>query len=138
MLPSPVILCLPIGDRPRSHAFYIDGLGLGTVGDLADDGVPEPLTVVVNDGLHLMLIPTGGFGWTVAGRAVAEPGTVECQLSLTLAGEEEVNAFVERARAAGAEVALEPGDQGWAYGGSFADPDGHLWLVVANPLGDGA
>jgi len=130
MLPSPVTLCLPIADRPRSHAFYTDGLGLGTVGELADDGVPEPLRVVVNEGLHLMLIPTGGFGWTVAGRTVALPGTVECQLSISVPDGSAVVELVERARAAGAEVALEPGDQGWAYAGSFADPDGHLWLVV--------
>jgi predicted lactoylglutathione lyase len=24
----------------------------------------------------------------------------------------------------------QPGDQGWAYAGTFTDPDGHLWMVA--------
>ena len=133
MLPAPVILALPIADRPRAHQFYTEGLGLTAVGELADDGVPEPLQIVLNDGLRLMLIPAGGFGWTVAGRAVAEAGTAECQLSVVFAGPAEVDAFVELARKAGAEVVSEPQQQPWGYVGNFADPDGHLWMAMADP-----
>nr|MDT0667659.1 VOC family protein [Micromonospora sp. DSM 115978] len=60
---APVVVCLPTADRPTSYAFYRDGLGLEPIGELADDGVPEPLQFAVNDGMRLMLIPTGGFGW---------------------------------------------------------------------------
>jgi predicted lactoylglutathione lyase len=137
MLPSPVIVCLPTADRRRSYDFYGGGLGLPTVGEIAEDGVPEPLQVVLNDGLWLMLIPTGGFGWTVAGRSVAEPGTVECQLALRLAGDADVDAFVDRARGAGAEIVSEPSHKEWAYAANFADPDGHLWMVLAAPPGQG-
>ncbi|MGC4770142.1 VOC family protein [Micromonospora sp. DT44] len=42
---------------------------------------------------------------------------------------EEADAIVERARAAGAEVVVEPIAQPWGYSGVFADPDGHLWMV---------
>ena len=44
------------------------------MGELADDGVPEPLQLVLNDGLRLMLIPTGGFGWITEDHEVAAPG----------------------------------------------------------------
>jgi hypothetical protein len=30
------------------------------IGELADDGVPEPLQFTLNDGVRIMLIPTGG------------------------------------------------------------------------------
>ena len=32
---------------------------------------------------------------------------------------------------------FEPGDHGWGYIGAFADPDGHLWMVTANPVPHG-
>ncbi len=132
MLASSIILALPTADRARTHAYYgAGGLGLETPGDeIADDGVPEPLRVVLNEGLTVMFIPPGGFGWTVAGRAVAEPGTVECQLVVELTDRADVDAFVERARAAGAEVAAGPEEKQWGYVANLADPDGHLMMVI--------
>lgn len=126
-LPGPIVVALPTEDRRRAHDFYTEGLGLTATGEPGDDGLPEPLQLVVNEGTHLMLIPTGGFGWTVADRAVAGAGTSECLLSVTLASTEEVDALVERARSAGAEVVAEPERKPWGYFGTFADPDGHLW-----------
>jgi predicted lactoylglutathione lyase len=126
---SPVVVGLPIADRRTSFAFYRDALGLEAVGELADDGVPEPLQFVLNGGLRLMLIPTGGFGWVVGGREVAPREQSECLLSLTAGSEAEVGELVERARRAGAEVVTEPGQQPWGYAGVFADPDGHVWMI---------
>jgi uncharacterized protein len=46
----------------------------------------------------------------------------------------EVDAVVERARAAGARIAREPGATFWGgYSGVFVDPDGHPWEVAHNP-----
>ncbi|MEK6439664.1 VOC family protein [Pseudonocardia sp. T1-2H] len=128
---SPALVCLPIADRPRSFAFYRDGLGLDAFGEPADDGVPEPLQFAVNAGLNLMLIPTGGFGWVIGDREVAKPGQTECVLTLGVGSPTDVDELVERAAAAGAIVVTPPGQQPWGYEGSFADPDGHLWQVHA-------
>jgi hypothetical protein len=49
---------------------------------VADDGVPEPLQFVLNNGVRLMLIPTDGFGWVIGDREVAKRGSSECVLSL--------------------------------------------------------
>lgn len=130
---APVIVSLPIADRAVSYRFYAEALGLTAVGEPADDGIPEPLQFVVNDGLRLMLIPTGGFGWVTSPHQVAARGVSESLLSFAVATETEVDAAVERARAAGAEVALPPGPQLWGYAGTFADPDGHLWMVTVQP-----
>ncbi|MCW0215466.1 MAG: VOC family protein [Pseudonocardia sp.] len=128
---TPVLVCLPIADRSRSHAFYRDGLGLDAVGVPADDGVPEPLQFAVNPGLNLMLIPTGGFGWVIGDREVAKPGQSEAILTLGVGNPAEVDGLVARAAAAGATVVTVPGQQPWGYEGTVADPDGHLWQVHA-------
>ncbi|PRX99513.1 VOC family protein [Allonocardiopsis opalescens] len=130
---APVVVSLPVADRRRSFRFYRDGLGLDPVGEPAEDGVPEPLQFAVNDGLRLMLIPTGGFGWVIGGREVARPGSSECVIGVGAGSETAVDRLVERARQAGAEIVTEPGAQPWGYAGAFADPDGHVWMVTPHP-----
>jgi len=128
-----VTLALPIAERAAALAFYRDALGLEPFGELGSDGIPEPLQFAVNEGLALMLIPQTGFGWVIGDRQVAEPWACECLISLDAADAAAVDALVERACAAGAEVVAEPDRQPWGYTGTFADPDGHLWAVVAEP-----
>ena len=130
---APVILALPTDDRVRVHAFYRD-LGLAAVGEPAEDGVPEPLQVVVGDGLHLMFIPRGGFGWVTGEHDVAAPGVAECLLTLPAACDDEVDTLFARAEAAGAAVVTRPGPPAWGgYAATFADPDGHLWQIAHEP-----
>ena len=76
-----IVVCLPVADRRRAHAFYRDALGLEAIGAPASDGVPEPLQFALAEGVRLMLIPTGGFGWVVGDRDVAPPEQSECLLS---------------------------------------------------------
>jgi len=127
-MPS-IIISLPIADRRSSFAFYGEGLGFEPIGEPADDGVPEPLQFALADGANLMLVPTGGFGWVIGDHEVASPGTSECVLSFGAASEAAVDATIERARSAGARVVAEPERKPWGYIGTFADPDGHLWMV---------
>lgn len=129
----PVVLSMATADRRTTFAFYGAGLGFEAIGELAEDGVPEPLQFALNEGLRLMFIPTGGFGWVLGGRPAAEPGQSECVLNLPVATEAEVDQCIEAARQAGAEVITEPGPQPWGYAGTFADPDGHLWMALAVP-----
>jgi len=131
----PVTLALPIAKRAAALAFYRDALGLEPFGEPGSDGIPEPLQFAVNEGLNLMLIPTRGFGWVVGDREVAEPWACECLLALDVPDTAAVDAAVERARAAGAEVVAEPATQPWGdYTGTFADLDGHLWNVAAKSV----
>lgn len=130
-----VTLCLPIADRAVSHTFYT-GIGFRAVGEPGDDGLPEPLQLEVGDGLRVMLIPTGGFGWVIGGRDRSVRGTHECMLVMGLPSRAEVDDVMRRAVEAGAETVYPAADQSWgpgdhvdAYAGVFADPDGHLWQV---------
>jgi len=132
-------VCLPVEDRAVSHAFYA-ALGFRAVGEPGDDGLPEPLQFEVSTGLRVMLIPAGGFGWVIGGRALSARSTHECMVVVGLPTDAEVDALMARARDAGGEVVYEAADQTWgpageqartpdAYAGAFADPDGHLWHV---------
>ena len=120
-----MIIALPTEDRVAAHAFYRDAFGFEAFGGPSDDGVPEPLQFRLGDDLTLMLIPTGGFGWTV-GRPLAERGTSEVALSITVG---DVDAAVGRAVAAGAEVVAKPEQKPWGYTAAVADLDGHVWLL---------
>lgn len=134
MIHEPLLICLPVADRVRAFCFYREALGLEAVGEVADDGVPEPLVFVVNAGTRLMLIPTGGFGWVVGANEVAPSGSSECVLGLNAADEAAVDDAMGRALAAGATSVSAPGQQPWGYEGTFSDPDGHLWTVTSVPL----
>jgi len=132
MAHTPIVVALPIADRQTSFRFYRDGLGFDPIGELAEDGVPEPLQFALHDGVRIMLIPTGGFGWIIGDHEVAPPGRSECVLSLAAPTPSGVGDVVARARRAGAEIVTEPGQQPWGYTGAFADPDGHIWMVTSD------
>ena len=79
-----------------------------------------------------MFIPRRGFGWVTGDQKVAAPGHSECVLELQPGDVDELIAQVRAQRAQ--TIVLEPGDHGWGYAGPFTDPDGHLWMVTANPV----
>ena len=127
--PQPITFALPIADRTTTFAFYAEGLGFHPMGEPAEDGVPEPLQFALNDGVRVMFIPIGGFGWVTGNRVTAPPDQSECLLVMTLADQPAVHGMVDRARAAGAEIIMEPTEQPWGFTALIADPDGHLWQV---------
>ena len=110
---SPIIISFPIADRRTSFDFYTAGLGLSPIGEAAEDGVPEPLQFRLNDGLRLMLIPTGGFGWVVGNREVTPSSQSETFISITAASESGVDELVKQAQQAGATLVTSPGQQPW-------------------------
>lgn len=125
-----VAVALPIADRRRSYDFYTLALGLEPVGTAGSDGVPEPLMLKVNDGLRLVLVPTGGFGSVIGEHEVAGEKVAECLMRIEQGSQTAVRALVDGARASGARVVAEPGQRPWGFEGTFADPDGHLWVVA--------
>ncbi len=126
-----MIISLPIEDRPRSYAFYQEALGLTPVGELDEDGIPEPLQFQLADDVRMMLIPTEGFGWVLGDQPAAPHGQSECILSVEVESEAAADALAARAVAAGAVQVTAPTRKPWTYMATFTDPDGHLWMVTA-------
>ncbi|MFG1816972.1 VOC family protein [Kribbella sp. NPDC049174] len=124
-----MIISLPIEDRPRSYAFYREAFGFTAIGELAEDGIPEPLQFALTDDVRLMLIPTGGFGWVLGDHPAAPRGTSECILSISLDTEAAVDSLYTQATTAGATPIGTPTRKPWAYTGTLTDPDGHVWML---------
>ena len=64
-----LFITCPVESVERATAFYT-ALGFVAVGELGDDGLPEPLQFEISVGLRVMLIPSHGFGWVIGGRSV--------------------------------------------------------------------
>jgi predicted lactoylglutathione lyase len=125
-------ICLPTDDRARAADFYRAGFGLDFVGELEDDGLPEPLQFLINDRTLLMLIPRDGFEYTLAGAHIAEPTTHSSLLTINAATSAEVDELYARGVAGGADVVEAPNQKPWGYMATIADPDGHPWLIRSN------
>ena len=120
------LITLGVGDLARSRAFY-EGLGWSTGAAPADD---------------VVFFQAGGMIVALWDRArLAEdsgvddsPGWGGVTLAYNTRSPAEVDAVIEEARAAGAEIPREPGETFWGgYSGVFIDPDGHPWEVAHNP-----
>lgn len=127
-------ISLATADRRRSLVFYRDGLGLEAFGELADDGLPEPLQLRLGADVSLMLIPPGGFGWVAGEDRVAPPGANECVLSIYVPDADALRARYEAALAAGGINVFAPSQREWGvFAAQIADPDGHLWMILVRP-----
>jgi hypothetical protein len=128
-----MVIALITVDRLRAYESAI-ALGLETPGEMAGDGVPEPLRVQLNEGAVVMYVPTGGFAWITDDRGTAEPGTSECLLSLQVGTAKDVDDLVGHVHAAGGRVVSGPEQKVWGYTGTFTDPDGHLWEAIVSAI----
>ncbi len=66
--------------------------------------------------------------------AAPDGKSIRVALAYNARTKEDVDAVLEEARAAGAEIVKPAEEAFWGgYSGYFADPDGHLWEVAWNP-----
>ena len=120
------LVTLGVADVARARAFY-EGLGWRTRARAGDDVVffEAGGMVVALWGRDQLaedsgVADAGGWGGVTFAHNVRSPG--------------EVDAVIEEARAAGAQIPREPGETFWGgYSGMFVDPDGHPWEVAHNP-----
>ncbi len=120
------LITLGVADLGRARSFY-EALGWSTGADPGDD---------------VVFFQTGDMVLALWDRArLAEDSTVEnspgwggVTLALNLGSSAEVDAAIEEARAAGAEIGREPAETFWGgYSGLFLDPDGNPWEIAHNP-----
>ncbi|NYE48145.1 hypothetical protein HDA32_003265 [Spinactinospora alkalitolerans] len=116
-------------DLDASRAFYRDGLGWEPLADVAG----EIIFFQTAPGLVLGLFDARKFREDLAG-AVSDTGIAGVTLSHNVDGPEAVDAVLEAAVRAGAELVKPPQRAAFGgYHGHFADPNGVIWEICHNP-----
>lgn len=128
MQPRISMITLGVGDLERSIAFYEQGLGWPRMES------PPSVAFFTLNGTWLGLYGREALAED-AGVPAEGRGFASFALAHNVACEEEVDAVIEQAVAAGAMLVKQPEKVFWGgYSGYFADPDGHLWEVAHNPF----
>ena len=121
-----IFLNLPVVDLKASTAFYT-GLGFGINEQFSDN---DCACIVVSETIFVMALRRERFADFVPG-PVGDPAAATTAITcLSATSREEVDDLVARARANGGKPWMDPMDEGFMYGHSFADPDGHAWEVL--------
>ena len=117
---------LPVQDLSKSVDFFTR-LGFAFDPAFTDE---KSTCLVVSDKAFVMLLVQPFFS-TFTTKRVADPVTyTEVILGVSAESREEVDALVDRALGLGGSVSKEPSDEGFMYGRSFYDLDGHAWEVI--------
>ena len=120
------VVTLGVADLERSRRFYEQGLGWRRA----------------NASDEVVFYQAGGMVLALWDRAkLAEDSGVEdgggwggVTLAHNVRSPEEVDAVIEEARAAGAQIVREPAETFWGgYSAAFTDPEGHAWEIAHNP-----
>ena len=120
------LITLGVSDLERARAFY-EGLGWITGAEPGDD-------VVFFQAGEMVLALWDRARLAEDSCVEDSPGWGGTTLALNLGSPAEVDAAIEDARAAGAEIGREPAETFWGgYSGVFFDPDGHPWEIAHNP-----
>lgn len=134
MKPRITVLTLGVADLDKSLRFYRDGLGLPTEGIVGTEFEYGAVAFFkLHGGLTFALWPRNSLAHD-SGLPVGPQSSTEMSIGHNVASRAEVDAVMQQARTAGAEIVKPANDTFWGgYAGYFKDPDGHLWEVVWNP-----
>jgi predicted lactoylglutathione lyase len=117
---------IAVEDLPRSVEFF------GKLGFSFDPFFTDETAtcMLVGEDAYFMLVTRERFGEFRA-KPLADAATqTEAIYAVSAETREEVDDLVEKALAEGGSPAKEPMDQGFMYGRSFHDPDGHHFEVI--------
>ena len=116
---------LPVQNLDKAVEFFTE-LGFEFDTQMTDENASR---MIVNERASVMLLTHEFFkGFTK--REITDTATSTGAIfALSADDRPAVDAFADKALAAGASEANEPMDMGFMYGRSFHDLDGHLWEV---------
>lgn len=117
---------LPVKDLDKSREFY-GLLGYSFNDQFSDENAA---CLVISDDIFVMLL-TEPFFKNFTSKAIADATTTAAAIvALGVENRERVDELVDKALAAGGQSGGFSSDEGFMYGRSFADLDGHNWEVM--------
>ena len=121
-----IFINLPVTDLKRSMAFYA-AIGAANNPQFTDE---TAACMVVSDAIHVMLLTHDKWRQFTSKPIVDAHASAQVLLCLSADSKDEVDAYVDKAMAAGGKGDPTPTqDFGFMFGRSFEDPDGHMWGV---------
>jgi uncharacterized protein len=124
--PTMIFVNLPAKDVAASGAFF-SKLGYEINPQFSTD---DCVCVVISDTIIVMLLSESRFA-DFTDRPVADARqTTESIIGLSAPSREAVDELADNALAAGGSAHQEAKDEGYMYGRSFCDLDGHIWEVM--------
>lgn len=123
------LVTLAVSDLDATRRFYLDGLGWEAFADVPGD----VLMIRAGELLLLSLWVEPHFEAEVGAIRRGE-GVAPITIAHNVASDDEVDAVLETARAAGAEPVVPAMKRDWGgYSGYFGDPDGYRWEIAHAP-----
>lgn len=121
-----IFLNLPVKDLSKSVAFFTK-LGYTFNPQFTNE---DATMMSIEENISVMLL-TEPFFKTFTRKEITDTATsTEVLLCLSADSREKVDELVDKAMAAGASPSNDAQDQGFMYGRSFQDLDGHQWEVM--------
>jgi len=121
-----IFVNLPVKDLKTSMDFYGE-LGFEVNREFTDDSAA---CMVVDENIFVMLLTEGRFKDFINGEIADATSETEVLNALSAESREHVDEMLEKAITAGGKPWKPTMEEGPMYGGSFQDPDGHVWEVL--------
>lgn len=121
-----IFVNLPVNDLDRSVAFFTT-LGFTFNPQFSDE---TGTCMIVADNIFVMLLTTEKFRGFTPGPVCDARTSTEVLVCLSVDSRAEVDAMVQKARAAGGRTFRDAQDHGFMYQHAFQDLDGHVWELV--------
>jgi uncharacterized protein len=121
-----IFVNLPVKDLNASIDFFTK-VGFSFNEAFTDENATS---MVISDDIYVMLLVEPFFKTFTKKEIADATKTTEAIVALGVESRARVDELVDAALAAGGTEANEANDQGFMYGRSFADLDGHQWEVM--------
>jgi predicted lactoylglutathione lyase len=121
-----IFINLPVKNIETSKVFFT-GLGFSFNPEYSDE---RTLCMIVEKNIFVMLLQEDRFREFINGDIADATSTKEVLNCLSASSREEIDKMLATALASGGREWKPVQDHGFMYGGSFQDPDGHVWELV--------
>jgi predicted lactoylglutathione lyase len=121
-----IFINLPVKDLKKTMEFF-EKLGFTFNMQFTDD---KAACMIIGQNIYAMLLLEKFFK-TFTNKEIADAQkTTEVLIAIDAESRESVDEMIRKAVEAGGSTYRNPQDNGWMYGHSFADLDGHQWEVL--------
>ena len=121
-----IFVNLPVADVAKSTAFY-EALGFEKNAKFSNE---QASAMVWSEAIHVMLLDHAFYSTFTDKKIVDAKSTSGVLNCLSFDDKAQVDAFHVAAKSAGGSEPRPIEDQGFMYGGSVEDPDGHVWEAM--------